>query len=240
MATYGDLITDALIEIGVTAAGETPAAVDMATGLRTMNRLIDTWAAERLQIYTVTRTLWTIAANDGEYTVGLTGNVNVARPVYLDHVNFVDMSTNPDTEYQMQPLTDDAYAAIPQKLITSPMPQFWYYNPTYPLGTLTLYPVPTSTTLQGALYAPAAVAQTAAATTASLPPGYERMIVKNLAVELAPSYTRQVDQNLLLQAENAKAVVKRSNRRLMDMSVDAAALIQGQGSLYYWNIITGP
>jgi hypothetical protein len=206
-----------------------------------LNGLMDAWAAERLQIYQVTRTTWTITANDGQYTVGSGANVNVARPVFIDHVNFIDTSTSPDTEYQMQPLTEDAWSKIPQKALTSPFPTCWYYSPTYPTGTLELWPVPTSSTLEGALYAPQAVAEfSTLSTSIALPPGYWRMLVKNLAVELAPGYERQVNPMLLRQAMESKETVKRSNIRLMDMSIDAGALGRANDGRLYWSIYVGP
>ena len=202
---------------------------------------MDQWAAERLQIYVVTRTTWTISANDGQYTVGTGANVSVARPVFIDHVNFIDTTPTPDQEYQLQPLTEDAWSKIAQKALTSTFPTYWYYSPTFPTGTLELWPVPTSSTLQGVLYAPQATAQFAALSTEiSLPPGYSRMIVKNLAVELASSYGRAVTPELMQQAMDTKAVVKRANYRLSDLSIEAAALIQGNRYRYYYDINTGP
>jgi len=238
MAVVLDVVNAALKEIGVLAIGETATADDSIDALATLNRLLDQWAAERLQIHTVTRTLWTITTGVGTYAVASGSVVNVARPVYIDHVNFVDTSATPDLEQALNPLTEDAYSRIAQKALTSPFPTCWYYNPTYPTGTLELWPVPTSTTIQGVLYAPAAVVAFAAlTTTVALPPGYERMIIKNLAMELSPSYGRAADQVLMQQAVESKEVVKRSNRRLMDLSVDAGALLQGRGT---YDINSGP
>src|SRR5262245_30651869 len=234
MATVLTILTTALQELNVLAEAEQPSAAQGADGLAAFNRMVDTMAAERLQIYTVTRTTWTIVSGTAAYTVGLTGSANVARPVFVQSINFVDTSVSPNIEYTLSMLTDDGYAGIPMKTQTSTYPTSAYYNPTYPLATLTLWPVPTSTTLLGVIYAPAAIAQFATlATTVALPPGYEEMLVKNLAVRLAPSYGRQIDGNLFEQAKESKAIVKRSNTRLMDLCVDPGALVQGYGARLY-------
>lgn len=231
MATVSDIATAALRELGVLGAGETATADEADDALTALNNLIDQWAAERLQIYTITRTTWTINSGDGEYAVGTGADVNVARPVFVEHVNLIDTSTDPDHETQLTPLTDDAWSRMPMKALTAPMPTCWYYNPTFPTGTLTLWPVPTDSTLAGALYAPAAVAQFAAINTSfALPPGYQRMVTKALALELAPSYERQPSPLLVEQAREARAVVKRANTRLMDLSIDAGALVQGRAT----------
>lgn len=228
-ATARELIEAALHEISVLSGAESADAVDAADGLQALNRLIDGWETERLQIYTVTRTTWTIAANDGEYTVGTGGDVNVERPIYVNHFNYVDTSQDPDREYEMSKLTDDGWAAISSKLRTSTWPEAYYYNPTYPLATVNIWPVPTSTTLTGAMYAAQAVGQIAALTsTVALPPGYARMIVKSLAVELSPSYGAQPDPLLLKQASEATANVKRANIQLQEVHLDRAALIGGR------------
>ena len=220
-STALDLITASLKDIGVLAATETAPAGDAADALDSLNALIDQWKAERLQIFTVTRTTWTISASDGEYTVGTGANVNVDRPVFVDHVNYIETSTTPDTETSLIALTEAAYAGIQQKALTATYPTHYYYNPTFSSGlaTLTLWPTPTATTLTGALYAPTPLAELAALSTAfSLPPGYERMIVKNLALELVPSYGKVADPVLVRQAMDSMAVVKRANFRLADLS----------------------
>jgi hypothetical protein len=61
--------------------------------------------------------------------------------------------------------------------------------------------------------------------TVSLPPGYERMIVKNLAVELAPSYDATVSDQLQRQAQDALAVVLRANKTLEEQRFDPGAMM---------------
>lgn len=241
MATFGDLALQALQSIGQYAAGESLTAADSALALQVGNQMIGQWANERLTIYSETRTTWSIVSGTGAYTVGSGGDVNIVRPIFVDHVNFVDTSMDPDLEMPLRMLTDDAYAALSLKALTSTYPQYAYYNPTYPTATLTLWPAPTSSTLLGAIYVPTAVTTFAAASTSvSLPPGYEAFIVSNLAVKLAPYFEKAVSEDLKKEAMEAKAIVKRANTRLMDLSVDAGALIQGNRR---WNIVdfyTGP
>lgn len=231
------IITPALAEIGVVAEGETPPSGTSSLALSTLNRLLDQWPAERDQLFTVTRTTWTITTQDGEYTVGSGADVNIARPVSVESVGFIDTSTDPDTEYPLRELTEKAYRAIPQKLIESPYPQAWYYNPTYANATLTFWPVPTSSTLQGVLYARATISYpTTLSTTVSFPPGYEELLVTTLAVRLAAPFGRPVDPDLRMRAQEAKRIVERANLRLSDLSFDGGALI---GSPDYWNVRTG-
>ena len=232
ISTARDIVTAALRDLGVLASGETATASDASDGLDALNALIDQWKAERLLIYTVTRTTWSITASDGEYSVGTGGDISVARPVFVSAVRYIDTSTTPDTEYDLgEPLTEDQWAAISLKADTNVYPTCYYYNPTYPLGTLTLWPAPTCTTLQGALYAPAASGEFSALTTAiSHPPGYRRMMIKNLAVELAPSYVKSTPPEILRAAEESMAVVKRTNARISDQKFPASVLGSGHGS----------
>jgi len=153
--------------------------------------------------------------------------------VHVQDIRFVDTAMDPDYEFPLGVLTEQAYADIPQKTQTSNYPSERYYNPTYPLATLNLFPVPTSSTLTGVIYHWAALGTFAATSTAfSLPPAYERMVVKNLALELAPSYDKEPSALLLRQAANSMDAVRRGNKRLTDLSFEAAALIQSGNGGY--------
>jgi len=240
MATTAlDVITGALQEIGVLAPEEVPTLSDATVGLRALNDLVDQWAAERLQIYAIVRTTWTIVASTQTYTVGSGGAVAIARPMYIDRVTFSDSTPTIPIEYPLDLLTEDAWANVTQKTLTSPFPTSVYYSAAYPLGVLSFWPIPTASTLSGVIYAPTAVTEFAALSTAvALPPGYRRMIVKNLAADLCSSFERELTPSLIRDAEESKHVVSRSNKRLMDMSIDIGAL--GQGGGFSYDIRSGP
>jgi len=239
--TVRTIVEDALGELNVLALGETASAGDGQAGLRALNSLIDQWAAEKLQIYGIVRTTWTIVASTQTYTVGTGGTVNIVRPQYIEHVNFQDTSPTLTQEYQLSHLTEDAWSRVPVKTLTSPFPTSWFYDSVYPLGNLSFWPIPTSTTLQGVIYAATAVPEFAGLTTAvALPPGYRRMFVKNLAVDMASAYGRQVTPIMMKEAEDTVSVVKRNNKRTMDLSIDAGALIQGRDGKFIYDVNTGP
>lgn len=172
------------------------------------------------------RTTATLTASQASFTVGSGGNIAIVRPVYFDEVKFLDTSTDPDTEYPLVQLTDDAYAAIPQKAATASLPSHYYYNPTFATarGTLIPWPIPTSSTLQWVLYTQQAVARFVALTDSfSLPPAWERMLRTNLAVECIGPFKVPITSDVQLMiaaAEKSMRVVRVSNYRMRDMATD--------------------
>lgn len=244
MATVLDVITGAMQRIGTLDAIEVPTAADAALGLRCLNLKINTWALDGLQSYTRTRTTFTITSGTQDYSVGAGQVVNIARPSLnnLDTVHFQDTSVSPTLEYQLTQLTEDAWANLPQRTQTAPLPTYWYFNPTYPYGTLSFFQVPTSSTLQGVVYVSTAVPEFSAVTdTILLPPGYQLMYETALALELLQFYPeRQSVPGLPEAALAAEKAVKRGNIRPVDLSVDAGAIVQGPNTSFVYNILTGP
>lgn len=228
-----DLITAALKRIGVVGGGQTPSAEDAADALLRLNALLDSFATERLFVPSITRTTWTIVSGTAAYTVGLGGTVNVTRPVFVEDVRFQDTSQSPTLEMGLDLLTDQNYANIPQKDSTSTYPTSYYYNPTFSgtgLATLTFWPVPTSSTLEGVLYAPATLAQVAAlSTTLTLQPGYQWFLQEQLAVALAPEFGVAAPGELRESAREAKANIKRANLRLVEQATTEGYLLSGRG-----------
>jgi hypothetical protein len=245
MATVNDLINTALKEINILTASETASTEEVADAFAALNRMIGQWQIENLLIYAFRdpAPTFVMTPNQATYSIGptaFTGVVIPVRPGTIDHINVVDTSPTPDIEYPLESYTPDAWAAVPSKLLTSFRPLGYYYSPTFPDGTLHLYPVPTGTTLQGVLYVLEPVTTfSSVATTVSLPPGYEEMLVTNLALRLCSSYGKQIDPTLFGRAQEAKTLVKRSNsNRLSDMSFEAGALVGNGG--WRGDIRTGP
>lgn len=239
--TANDLIAATLQDLGVLLPTEAPSNEDATVALRRLNRLIDGWKLERLMIHSLTRTTWTIAANDGSYTWGSAGQIAATRPSLPQDVivRFIDTSTDPDTEHPLEVLSDEAYARIPQKAQTALWPVACWLNPTHGssdagLATLELWPVPTSSDLTGVAYVPTPLSELATLTTDFYaPPGYRRLYETALAVELADAFNRKVTDTMLLRASQAVAAVKRVNQRLVELSIDPALTGGGFASDIY-------
>lgn len=160
------------------------------------------------------------------------GGIGIDRPASIDTVNLIDISLDPDQETPLTMLTEDGWASVTQKDMTSPQPTHWYYSPTYPYGTLQLWPIPTNSDLECAVYAklPLSTLETLD-TVVVLPAGYERFLVKNVALDLCPAFEKQPSPLLLQQASESKGRVKRRNRRIADLSFDGGALV-GRSGVY--------
>jgi hypothetical protein len=219
MATVSDLCTAALQRLGVIAAGDIATADDLALALTRLNVLVDSWRTQRLFSYALVRTTLAITANDGVYTIGTGGDLNIGRPVFLERVRLIDTSLDPDLEIPLTVLTDQQYAALPQKALTAAAPSHVYYNPTHPLGTITLWPVPTGSTYQLVVYTPNVSAALALGDTLTVPPGYQLFYQENLALHLAADFEREPSPVLLESARQSKADAMAVNFRPRDLTV---------------------
>jgi len=216
--TVRDLCTASLQRIGVVAAGADPAVHDLQLALDRLNLLVASWRTRRLFTYALTRTTATITANVPTLTIGAGGTISsIARPVFLDRVRLVDTSQSPVYESALTQLSEAAYAALPQKTLTSAAPTHYYYNPTAPLATLTLWPVPTGSTYQVALYTPNESGTLALDDTLAVPPGYELFYQEELAVHLCPDFERQPSPVLMQSVHDARNAIQGSNLRLEDL-----------------------
>src|SRR5262245_56481947 len=233
--TVRDLVTNALKRIRVLQAGEVPSAEDAADALARLNSWITSLSLEQLTVYTVTRATWPLTPTT--YTIGTGGTINQPRPVsadWISSIGYQDKTVTPTLEYLQPVMTEDQYAAISQKDRQAASPSVWYYNPTYPLGTLRPSPLPTGSNLEGVIYLPTPVTAFASLqTSVALPPGYEWFLTDNLALKLAPEWEAEIPPALMESAMDAKANVKRANRRLADLSYGESGALFGGGAGSY-------
>lgn len=237
--TVTDLVNRAMQDLGLLQEGEVPTADQAQLGMDAGNDWIDSLAPDFLTIYAITRTLWTITSATS-YTVGTGATISVARPVNadaIDNIAYLNNNFTTPQETNLGPcLTEDAYAAIPNKSLSSPLPTYFYYSPTWPTGTLIPWPIPSSSLLQGVMYTRTAITEfTSLTQTVSVPPGYRRYFRTRFALELAPAYAAEPSPVLVKNAREAEMAIKTANVRPSDLSSDAAYLFPG-GSRY--NIFT--
>ncbi len=239
--TVSKLFELALKRVNVIQAGGSLDANDADDALFYANNWLDSLAIESITIPFLLRTTWPMVSGTASYTVGTGGDVNIPRPTYIDHVNYIDASLSPAVERELDLLTDDAYAAIPIKTLTNVLPSFAYWNPTYAggFGSLSFWLVPTSALLTGVLYSRSPVAQFVNLTdTLSVPPGWQWFTQENLAVFFAGTFRENlpVDPSLVESAKLSKLAITRSNMRLQETSVDPGLTYGSPRS----NIYVGP
>ncbi len=226
--TVADLITGALIDLSIIQAGETPSAEDSAVGLSRLNDWIDANKILRQLIYTRGRFTWTLGSAP-YYTLGSQATINMPRPTNpsdIEGVAYIDTAQGtPATEMQATLYTDDAYRLIAQKSLTSTYPNGFHYEPTFGVngwGTLTPWPIPTSTTLRGVIYAKTPVEEfDSSADIIYLPPGYRLFFRTNLAMQLASAFSVPVPPQVQQIASDTMRDVKASNVRMSDLGFDA-------------------
>jgi hypothetical protein len=105
----------------------------------------------------------------------------------------------------------ERYNEIGLKTVPGPWPYLASYQPTFPLGTLWVYPSP-SIAGQVFLYTDLILSQfTALTQLVNLPQGYNRALKKLLALELCPTFGKTPSPQLILQAKEAKNLLKDQN-----------------------------
>ena len=218
--TGRDLVTAALKLIGSIAPGESVTADEAVDGLASINRMIDSWSNEELLIYSVVREEFLLTAGDKDYTIGSGGNFNTTRPIRIESAA-IKVGT---IEYPLMLRTSMEYAEIVNKGLSSTIPKDLYYDPAYPLGIINLYPIPAAAYYL-VLYSFKQISNIATIDTSiSLPPGYERALVYNAAIELSPEYGKIPNELIFNTAKESKADLKRTNHKPVFLRCDSALI----------------
>lgn len=229
--TVLDLITRSMRLLGALNIGDNPTAPEAQDALIALNALVDSWATERLMMFTTGRNIYNLAQNQQVYQIGPSGPDWIApRPQYLDGAGLLLVNSDP-TQTIERPLhvlrTDLEWARVRAKGITSTLPTKIYYDRGFSTGSgnlgsgnVALWPIPTIAN-QIALYTPTIVSQfTGLTQTISLPPGYARALPYALAIEMAPEFDREPSQVVVAVREAAIASLKRANLQLEKLRTD--------------------
>lgn len=218
MSTARDLIKGALKLIGVVAEGEAPSAGQQTDGLAVFNDMLDAWSIEDLIVYFKTTEDFSLIPGQADYGMGPTGDFNTTRPLGIDGVSIIDGTA----EFQVEKRTLDQWMCIQNKTVQSTLPTKFYFNETFPLATISLWPVPSETKTIRVYSWKALTGLAAVGDTVSFPPGYAQALKYNLAVLLAPEYGRPIDQVVAGIALDSKANIKRKNIKTEVMGMDSA------------------
>jgi len=247
IATTGHaLIRQAFGTLNVYAPTDQIPVEDLNTALDLLRELVDSWTLKPGTVLVVDRHVFALDSTHGSptlpYTLGPGGiwdTGTAERPPDIDAANLVLNTAAPyPVEVPLSFQTDDAYAAGQVKTLTSPQPTTFYYNATSPLGTIVLWPVPTNTSNEIALYYDRLTVQFAGLEDAYIcPPGYAKAFRLCLANALVPYFGVPADRAAWVDRASSEALdeVLASNFKPADVALDPAFTPSPHGT---YNIYT--
>jgi hypothetical protein len=234
--TVLDLITGSFRLLGVTASGEAPSASEASDAMASLNQLLDSWKLERLMVYAVLPQTFPLVAGQMVYGMGAGGDFNAERPVRVEKISLTYNSGGIPINLSVRLIDLDEYQRLVVPTTQSTFPTQVYIDNGFPLRKFYFFPVPTIVNSIDIFSWGLIDGFTSLATVIALPPGYERALRYNLALELAPEYGNDVSgarlQVVAAGAQDAKATIKRSNIKTPLMRVDNA--LNGSDGTFNW------
>ena len=156
--------------------------------------------------------LATPAINPDTITYTVPGNIPMGRPLrFRQGFTRSNTSGNSSLDYTFYFTDFDNYKRELLKNVQGPWPYIAAYQPTFPYGTLYVYPAP-GTNYTAHIFSDIILSSFASTTTNySLPQGYTRSLKKLMGLELAPIYGKTPSPQLIMQCKEAKQLIKGTN-----------------------------
>lgn len=222
------VIRDALGLTNAVGVDQTLTADETSDCLRALNDLIEDLSTQSMAVYGLGNQTFNTVAGKSVYTVGVGGDWNTNRPV---RINGPAYSVVNGASLPFLSMTQGEYNLIAVKTQTQQYPARYLYVNEYPLGLVTLWPVPSAVTPITFSMDMIIDSVPTAATTMEFPPGYMRMFVYNLGVALAPLFGKSITNHpdVMKIADTTLANIKRANKKKRELQFDPAFSDRGGG-----------
>lgn len=210
MATGTTLINGALQALQAISEGGSHNTSQGTFGLSVLNRMLDRMSVERLTVFQVKEEDLSWPGATASRTIGASGNFNTTWPSRVEAAVYVGSDTY---AWPIAVGIDRRqYELVVDKALAGEPPELLFFDRAFPLGTLYIWPIPASAwTLRLSSWARLA-SIAAVGDTVNLPPGYEDMLVWNLAKALWPTYpTEQTRDFIMSMARESLTSVKSLN-----------------------------
>lgn len=175
-----------------------------------------------------------------QFTFTTPGDIPIARPLRFNN-SYTRITTggNQGLDYWFDFISMDRYNELGYKGVPGPWPVAAAYQPTFPLGTLWVYPNPQQ---EGEVHLFTDLILNKFATITqdyTLPQGYVRALKKLVALELGPSYGKQPSGLLIQQAVEARAFIKALNASPVSTLRYDADIVRNQQTDAGWIVHAG-
>ena len=204
--TVGDLIRSSMRKIGVLASGE-PLPSDEGDDAKVVfSQMVDSWTLESLLIPVVSVVTKQLLSGQGKYTIGIYPDIEIpdnhietARPEKILAAFIRDPY---ETDYPQEVIDVTTFSRISRKTNSS-RPSRFYVRKGWPLNTILFESLPY---------------------VVNLPPGYEQVLIYNLAIMLADEWGKPVSNSVATIAITGKKKIKNSNFRKLVLGMDRAVV----------------
>jgi hypothetical protein len=209
VATTNAIIFEALGKLGVVSGNDPVNGDDAAICLTVLNTLIDAYPLAPGLAITNTYAVGTLNPGVKSLSIGTGQTLNVPCPIEIEDGSFVTVLGQ---DYALDSITEAEYNAIVLKGTGSFVPRvFWFSRQTATTAQIFYYPTAANACVVNHPCQLQFVQFPDLTTDITLPLGYKRFMVYNLAAEVAPHFEREVPPSVLATAQNTARIVRRSN-----------------------------
>lgn len=226
MATVSKLMNLAALDAGIVGNGQTLSGEDTETVFDTLNQMIALWRTSELEVY-CQQQIVVPATGAATYTIGPGATVDTVRPTSVSAAAWRNGTQLADLVYTLrvmvnledwQKLTTQALQAWPSAVL---------YEPTFPLGTLYVWPQVSGGQFELITKFPfpeyASIGDDM-----NLPPEYDAPVRFNLAKWIAAAFSTPLRPDIAQLAATTLKALKRSNARVRNLQMPAG-VPSGQG-----------
>ena len=230
IVTASTMILKSLRLLGEKSLGGTLTSAEQTDYLYDLNSFMDSVGLGRLMIPHLTDESFALTSSTGSYTIGPGATFSTERPQKIE-IAFIRDSGGNDSPVAI--IDKAQYDLIVLKTTATTTPEYLFYEPSIPNGTIYLYPEPgASQTLHISSWKALQKFGTVDVPI-QLPPGYQRFIEFNFAIDLAGGFT-SVSQEVAKVARESKALVMGFNAPAGVLRMDA-----GVAGRRRWDINAG-
>lgn len=242
--TVRELIKASLRKINAIQPGEDPTDDDLNISLESLEAMVDSWSNNKLLIYTMNPYYFLAEPNKQTYTLGPGGDWDVERPMQIEqaYINYnaqytlgpppVITNTENTASLPIGIANDAQWASIPVKQLSAVFPTILYDDGNYPLRNISLYPIQNQYQVIVLWLWQPLLNYDNLDDPVEFPPGYERALIFNLAVELAPEFGKIVPDSVEQTATTSKMALAAVNSDPQVMGSDRS--LGQRGSVWNW------
>ncbi len=205
-STWAQIVNDVLTLLGMLSPGDDPAPEDQDVVLRFANSLLENWNTQGLDVFQYINFVASLSSGVGSYTMGSGATWNTPRPAKIAFANVLFAGVN----HPLKIVGVDEWAAREEPGLQAQRPKILYNDNGFPNVAVNLHPLPSCTVATSIdLYYWEPLGDAFGLNDQfSFPPGYQKAITYNTAVDCQDIFGRQLSQATLSIAASSKAEIQ--------------------------------